>query len=78
MGIPQEHPQEQNASGGFKIRLKRIGDLGEDFIELSSQDGIQKESKYKKSLSREAAAIQHLFLPKIPTLVEFTASLAEN
>jgi len=41
------------------IRLKGIGDLGEDFIEQSHQDGIRKESKSKNCATRAAAAKQH-------------------
>jgi hypothetical protein len=40
-------------------RLKGIGDLGEDFVEQSHQDGIRKESKSRNAGSREIAAIQH-------------------
>ncbi len=41
------------------LRLGGIGDLGEDFVEQSHQDGMRKESKSKNSISREAAAKQH-------------------
>ena len=41
------------------IRLKGIGDLGEDFVEQSHQDGIRKESKPKTCATRAAGAKQH-------------------
>jgi hypothetical protein len=40
------------------VRLKGIGDLGEDFIEQSHQDGIIEEFRSKSAKSREIAAIQ--------------------
>jgi hypothetical protein len=40
-------------------RLKGIGDLSEDFIEKSHQDGIIDNSRTKNSLSHDAKARQH-------------------
>jgi hypothetical protein len=40
-------------------KLKGIGDLGEDFIEKSHQDGIIDHSRTKNSLSDQAKAMQH-------------------
>jgi hypothetical protein len=39
------------------VRLKGIGDLGEDFVEQSHQDGIIEEFQSKSAKSREIAAI---------------------
>ncbi len=41
------------------LRLKGTGDLGEDFVEQSHQDGIRKEARSRNARSREETAIMH-------------------
>jgi len=55
---PKPHAVEDHLCEQL-IRLKGIGDLGEDFVEKSHQDGIRKESKSKNCVTRESAAKQH-------------------
>jgi hypothetical protein len=41
------------------MRFKRIGDLGEDFVERSHQDGIRQQSQSKNAKKRVDEANQH-------------------
>ncbi len=55
---PKVHAIEDHLVDQIR-RLKGIGDLGEDFVERSHQDGIRQHSRSKNAKERADEAIQH-------------------
>jgi hypothetical protein len=56
--MPKVHAIEDHMADQIR-HLKGIGDLGEDFVERSHQDGIRQHSRSKNAKERADEAIQH-------------------
>jgi len=56
--FPKAHAIKDHLCGQL-LQLKGIGDLSEDFVEQSHQDGIKKEARSRKVCNCDEAAILH-------------------
>ena len=55
---PKAHAIEDHLCGKL-LHFKGVGDLGEDFVKQSHQDGIKKEARSRNACNHDEAAILH-------------------